>query len=313
MLRFLWTSPRPRERTLLSESDLKRPLCRILYLLVFGLLLLGTITALIPFIWGAMSALKTSREIFTFPPRLWPEPAGRPWQWQWENYVTAWRRIRFMRYFGNTLAVIGGVWFFSIVPNALAGYALSKYRFRGHRVLMLLFFSTLLVPFQSILVPLFLTVQKLPLVGVNLMDSRLLNSWLAVMLPAGVNAFNIFVFKSFFDDIPNDLLEAARIDGAGEVRIFAVVIVPLSRSVFAVLTIFAFMGAWNDFLWPYLVVQDQADYTIMLRLFTFSTQADVPYNVLLAALMLASLPPIALFLVFQRQIMQGISLTGLKV
>src|SRR5690606_37704461 len=144
------------------------------------------------------------------------------------------------------------------------GYALSKYRFRGHKALMLLFFSTLLVPFQSILVPLFLTVQRLPILGVNLMDPALMRSWLAVMLPAGVNAFNIFVFKSFFDNIPNDLLEAARIDGASETRIFAQVIMPLSRSVFAVLTIFVFMGAWNDFLWPYLVIQNQSDHTIML-------------------------------------------------
>jgi multiple sugar transport system permease protein len=171
-----------------------------------------------------------------------------------------------------------------------------------------------MVPFYAILIPLYLTVTNLPIFHINLTSNELGWGYLAIILPAGVNAFNIFIFKSFFDDIPNDLLDAARIDGAGELRIFMSVIVPLSQPVFAVLTIFSFMITWNDFLWPMMVIPDTNHYTIMLKLYELETvRAEFPRNLIFAALMLATVPPMVVFAIFQKRIMQGITLTGIKV
>jgi multiple sugar transport system permease protein len=174
-----------------------------------------------------------------------------------------------------------------------------------------LFFMTLMVPFEAIMIPLYLTVKDLPFLGINLLQDRWGGGMMAVILPAGANAFNIFVFKGFFDDIPRDLMEAARIDGAGEWKIFLVIVVPLSRSIIAVLSIFSIMGTWNDFFWPMIVIHNEKFHPIMLKLYNFSL-SPVSESIVLASLILATIPPIILFLIFQRQIMRGIALSGLK-
>ncbi len=298
-------------RTLLSNADLKRPSVKILYWVVFVCLLLGATTTLIPFLWGVLNALKTPREIFAFPPKIFPKPLSNPLKWEWSNYAEAWGRVNFLKYFMNTGILAIGVWFFQILPSALAGYAISKFRSRLFRAIAFLFFVTLMVPFEAIMIPLFLTVKNLPILGINLLAGKWGGGYLAIMLPAGVNAFNIFVFKSFFDEIPTDLIEAARIDGAGELKIFFWIVIPLSQSIIAVLTIFSFMGTWNDFFWPLIVIQNEKFYTIMLKMYTFSMSA-VSQSIILAALIMATIPPIILFLIFQRHIMQGITLSGLK-
>jgi len=311
-----------RERTLLSDSDLKQKKVIIFYWIFVILLLIGTITAFLPFVWGVLSALKSPSEIFAFPPRLFPGSSLNVFKWKWENYISAWDKVNFLKYFWNTIVLAIGVWFFNIFPAALSAYALSKLKVPFLKTISLLFFATLMVPFQAVLIPLYLTVIKLPILGINLLqDIRLYQDgpllipggYLAVMLPAGVNAFNIFVLKSFFDDIPKDLIEAARIDGASELRIFLTVALPLTQSALAVLTIFSFMATWNDFLWPYLVINNQTKYTIMLKLFFFHRQGDVSWNLIMAALILASIPPIIVFTLFQKKIIQGINLSGMKI
>ena len=298
-------------RTLISDVDLKRPGIKAVYWVLFSVLILGCVTAVLPLLWGIMNALKAPKDIFAFPPKIFPEPLGNPLKWNWSNYVNAWNKIHFTRYFFNTIILAVGVWFFNLFPSALAGYGISKFRSRFAKTTAFLFFLTLMVPFETIMIPLFLTVKKFPLLGINLLQDRWGGGYLAVMLPAGVSAFNIFVFKGFFDDIPNDLIEAARIDGAGELRIFFTIIIPLSRSILAVLTIFSFMFTWNDFFWPLIVIQNQKYQPIMLKLYNFS-QTPVSESIILAALIIASIPPIILFFLFQKQIMKGITLTGLK-
>lgn len=280
---------------------------------MMSLLIIGISTTFLPFLWGVLSALKEPIEVFAYPPKLLPEPAGNPLKWQWGNYVDAWKSLDYLKYFFNTIILALGVWFMHIFPAALAGYALSKIRLGILKFFAYLFFVTLMVPFFSILIPLYLTVTRMPILHINLANPALMGGLLAVILPSGVNAFNIFVFKSFFDEIPNDLLEAARVDGAGEIRIFTVIILPLSNSILAVLSIFSVINTWNDFFWPFLVLSDKW-YTIMVRLYYFSeSSASVSWSVIMAALMLASLPAIVMFLIFQKRIMQGITLSGLKI
>ncbi len=301
-----------RERTLVSKADLAKPFVRVCYWGVFAILCFGTLTTFLPLVWGFMGALKTPREIFAFPPSLLPRPPLNPLGWQWMNYLEAGSLINYGRYFFNTFVLAIGVWFFQLVPSAMAGYGISKLRIPLVRVITVLFFASLMVPFQAILIPLYLTVVDLPIFHINLLDPQLGGGFLAIMLPAGVNAFNIFVFRTFFDQIPTDLIEAARIDGASEWRIFLFIVVPLSQSIIAVLTIFSFVATWNDFMWPFLVLHYERFYTIMVELYYLQKRGDIPCNIVLASLMVSTIPPMLVFLIFQRRIMQGIALSGLK-
>ncbi len=300
-----------RGRTLVSDIDLRTPRTRAVYWLVFALLTVGALTAVLPLAWGFLSALKTPQEIFAFPPRFLPTPAARPTEWNWGIYREVFAGSDFVRYFWNTFLLATFCWVMALVPSALAGYALSKLSPPLKRVILLAFVTTLMVPFQAYLVPLFLTVKReIPGTGLSLL--QMFGGYPAVILPAGVSAFNIFLFKRFFDDIPDSLVEAGRMDGCSELRILWHVIIPLSYSVFAVVSIFSFMGTWNDFLWPLLTINDEKWHTIMLKLFNYDLSGSVGKNKVLAALMISSMPPLVLFALFQKRIMQGIAMTGVK-
>ncbi len=300
-----------RARTLLSDIDYRHPRTRVLYWSVFGALLAGSVTTMLPLAWGFLSALKTPDQIFAFPPSFLPQPASSPSQWNRGVYAQVLGGSDFVRYFWNTFLLAVLCWFAAVLPASLAGYALSKLRPPAGRMILLAFALTLMVPFQAYLVPLYLTMLK-PLPGLKANLVQLFAGYPAVVLPAGVSAFNIFLFKRFFDDIPDSLVEAARIDGSSEIGVLWRVIIPLSYSVFAVVSIFSFMGTWNDFLWPSLVISDERWHTIMLKLYHYDLSSQVGKNKVLAALMISSLPPLALFAVFQKRVMQGIALTGVK-
>jgi multiple sugar transport system permease protein len=301
-----------RARTLLSDIDFRHPRTRMAYWVVFLLLLAGAVTAVLPFAWGFFGALKPPDKVFAYPPTFLPYPATRPDMWNWGVYMEVFSGTRFIRYFWNTFLLAVCCWAVALVPSALAGYALSKLQTPFRRILILLFFATLMVPFQAYMVPLYLTVSRLriPFLGETL--TRAFAGFPAVILPAGVSAVNIVLFKSFFDDIPTSLVEAARMDGSSELGILWRVILPLSYSIFAVVSIFSFMGTWNDFLWPLLTISDENWKTIMLRLYQFDQQGDVGKNKVLAAVMIASVPPVLLFALFQKRIMQGIAMVGVK-
>ncbi|HEY7850258.1 MAG TPA: carbohydrate ABC transporter permease, partial [Ktedonobacterales bacterium] len=175
--------------------------------------------------------------------------------------------------------------------------------------LLFFFLSTLMVPALAYLIPQYLTVVHLSIFGVSL-----INSWWAVWLPEAANAFNIIVLKSFFDTIPNELCDAARIDGASALQVFLYIIVPLSRPALAVVAMFTIFATWKDFLWPLLVLVDTSKQPISVALYQLGIAASngVPQNVLLAGFIFAMLPPVILFLIFQRQIIRGVNTTGLK-
>jgi len=225
------------ERTLVSPLELKRPTGRVIYWTVFTLLLLSTLITLGPLYWMFSGALKSSIEIVQTPPTFWPlHPI-------WDNYINAWRVLNLPLYFANTLILAIGAVLFQFMVSATAAYALSKLRPVGKGVIQFSFFCTLMVPPVVYLIPQFVNINALPLIHVSL-----INNWSGVWLPEAANAFNILVLKSFFDSIPNELTEAARLDGANAWQLFTRIILPLSRPALAVVTIFTVIATWKDFL-----------------------------------------------------------------
>ena len=292
------------ERTLVSPLTLRSPKGRAIYWTVFALLLVLTLVIFGPLYWMVSSALKPSIEIFQNPPTIWPlNPA-------WSNYLKAWNVLQYPLYFGNTVILAAGAVLLQLLVSATAAFALSKLRPAGKGIIQFVFFSTLMVPPVVYLIPQFVNISNLPLIHVSL-----INNWAGVWLPEAANALNILILKSFFDTIPRELTEAAHLDGANSWQLFSRIILPLSRPALAVVTIFTVVASWKDFLWPLLVLFNPEVYSLSVAIYHESginSTYPLPFNYLMAGLVLASLPPILLFLLFQRQIIRGVNLTGLK-
>jgi multiple sugar transport system permease protein len=292
------------ERTLVSPQMLKRPAGRVIYWTVFALLLVLTLVTFGPLYWMFTSALKTSIEIFQSPPTFWPLHAA------WNNYATAWNVLQYPLYFGNTLILAAGAVVLQLLVSATAAFALSKLRPAGKGIIQFVFFSTLMVPPVVYLIPQFVNISSLPLIHLSL-----INNWAGVWLPEAASALNILILKSFFDTIPTELTDAARLDGANGWQVFSRIMLPLSRPALAVVTIFTVVASWKDFLWPLLVLFNPERQPLSVAIFHeagINSTYPVPFNYLMAGLVLASIPPILLFLLFQRQIIRGVNLTGLK-
>ena len=250
------------------------------------------------------SALKSSIEIFQSPPTIWPlHPA-------WSNYSNAWSVLQYPLYFGNTLILATGAVILQLLVSATAAFSLSKLRPAGKSLIQFVFFATLMVPPVVYLIPQFVNISNLPLIHVSL-----INNWAGVWLPEAASALNILILKSFFDTIPTELTDAARLDGASPWQLFYRIILPLSRPALAVVTIFTVVASWKDFLWPLLVLFNPEVQPLSVAIYHeagINSNFPLPFNYLMAGLVLASIPPILLFLLFQRQIIRGINLTGLR-
>jgi multiple sugar transport system permease protein len=292
------------ERTLVSPLVLRHPGARAIYWSVFALLLLSTLVTFGPLFWMFTSALKSSIEIFQSPPTIWPlHPA-------WSNYSNAWNVLQYPLYFGNTLILAAGAVILQLLVSATAAFSLSKLRPAGKNIIQFVFFSTLMVPPVVYLIPQFVNISNLPLIHVSL-----INNWAGVWLPEAASALNILILKSFFDTIPTELTDAARLDGASPWQMFSRIILPLSRPALAVVTIFTVVASWKDFLWPLLVLFNPEVQPLSVAIYHeagINSNFPLPFNYLMAGLVLASVPPILLFLLFQRQIIRGINLTGLR-
>jgi multiple sugar transport system permease protein len=287
-------------RTLLSPSQLRNRRGRTVYWLVFGAMMFAfTVAFVLPLVWVMVGATKSAPELAATPPTIVPhtfEPG---------SYVRAWSQLDLTRYFRNTVVVVGGAWLVQLAVDVPAAYALSKLRPRLGNVVLGMMLATLMLPAAALLVPTYLTVVDVPLLHVNL-----INTPAAVWLPAAANGFIIFVLKRFFDQIPDELLDAARIDGAGPLRTLFSVVLPLSRPIIAVVSILSVVTAWKDFIWPLVVFPDPDKQTLSVALQRVAP--DVNTNVLLAGLVVSSLPIVLAFLVFQRQILAGLGAGGLK-
>ncbi|WP_327118288.1 carbohydrate ABC transporter permease [Streptomyces sp. NBC_01341] len=287
-------------RTLIAPAEMNRRTGRFLYRFVLAATLTGfTVAFVLPLYWMTSGALKSSSELADPNPTLFPE------SWHPESYTEAWTNVGLGHFFLNTLVLALGAWLTQLLVDVSAAYALSKLRPVLGNVVLGLMLATLMLPVSALLVPTYLAVVDVPLFHVNL-----INTPFAIWLPAAANAFNIFILKRFFDQIPAELLDSARIDGAGTLRVLASVVLPLSRPVLAVVSIFAVVGVWKDFLWPMLVLPDEAKQPITVALNRLSE--FMPANQLLAGMVMASIPLLVLFLIFQRHIIAGLTAGSLK-
>ncbi|WP_432028598.1 carbohydrate ABC transporter permease [Streptomyces sp. 1222.5] len=287
-------------RTLISPATLARPRGKAAYWTVFTtVVLLFALAFLFPVYWMVTAALKSPDEVARTPPTLLPE------HWNGSGYTDAWDLMELPRHLENTLVQAAGAWAFQLVFCTAAAYALSKLRPAFGKVILGGILATLMVPAQALVVPKYLTVADLPLLHTSLLDDPL-----AIWLPAVANAFNLYLLKRFFDQLPRDVLEAAEMDGAGKLRTLWSVVLPMSRPVLGVVSIFALVAVWQDFLWPLMVFSDTDKQPISVALVQLSQ--NIQLTVLIAAMVIASIPMVALFLVFQRHIIAGISAGSTK-
>ncbi|WP_410574368.1 carbohydrate ABC transporter permease [Amycolatopsis sp. cmx-4-61] len=280
-------------RALLSPSDWRRPVVRRTARTLHAALLAALFLAgLGPMLWLAKAAVTPTQDTLRDPLALWPHGID------FANLSTAWTRVQIDKYFLNTVWVAAGSWLVQLIVATTAGFALSVLRPRYRQVLTGVVLTTLFVPAIVLLVPLYL----------SMVDFSLINSFWAVWLPSGASAFNILLVQRFFDNLPREVFEAARVDGAGPLRLFWSVVLPMSRPILGVVSVFAIVAAWKDFLWPMLVLPDPAVQPLSVRL--PALQKFVELDVFLAALAISTVIPVVLFLVFQRMFLRGNALGG---
>lgn len=265
-------------------------------LLVNGALLLFALFALAPLAWMVSVSFMPMGEASRFPPPLLPGSLTL------DNYHQLFARTGIGRAFANSLMVSVAITLGSLVVNTAAGYAFAKLRFRGRERLFQILLAALVVPAQVAMLPLFLLMKELGLV----------NSLGGVVVPALAGVFGIFLVRQYARSIPDALLEAARIDGAGELRIFVQVVLPMLKPVLVTLAIFTFMAAWNDFMWPLIVLAEQQQYTLPVALAALSREHVMDVEMMMAGAVVTVLPVLLLFLALQRWYMQGLLLGSVK-
>ncbi|GHD66597.1 sugar ABC transporter permease [Luteimonas padinae] len=269
---------------------------RLQALLVNGALAAFALLALAPLAWMVSVSFMPMGEASGFPPPLLPSAVTL------DNYRELFARTGIGRAFANSLAVSLGITLGSLAINTAAGYAFAKLRFRGRDRLFQALLAALVVPAQVAMLPLFLLMKQLGLV----------NTLGGVVVPALAGVFGIFLVRQYARSIPDALLEAARIDGAGELRIFVQVVLPMLKPVLVTLAIFSFMAAWNDFMWPLIVLADQEQYTLPVALAALSREHIMDVEMMMAGAVVTVLPVLLLFLALQRWYMQGLLLGSVK-
>lgn len=284
-----------RDEVVASDHEEARQPRRVVALRV-AVAVLVAVLLMFPMYWMLRTSLASTDELSRLPVHLWPT------EWVWENYVRPWSQYPFARWLANSvlIAVLSVV--LTLAINLSAGYAFAKLRFPLKNLLFLLIISTLMVPVQVIMIPQFQIV----------IDLNLLNSTWGVVLPRLAEAFGLFMARQFFLGIPDELLEAARVDGAGHIRTFRSIALPLSKPLIAALVIFTFMWRWNEFVWPLIVLTDPDAYTLPVGLQFLISQFSSNFGPLLAMSFLSILPMLAVFAVFQKYFVQGVARTGLK-
>jgi multiple sugar transport system permease protein len=261
---------------------------------LFALTALLALLTVFPLLWMVSSAFKPPGELFS----VNPIPASPTL----ENFAAVFTRVAFLRYMLNSLFVAAAVTLAALFFHSMAAYALARLRFPGRDVLFFAIFSTLLVALPIILVPLFILVREL----------GMLNSYSGLIIPAIFNAFGIFLLRQFYVGMPKELEEAAFVDGCGYWRVYWNVILPLSKPILAALAVFFFLANWNAFLWPLTITQDRELWMIQVAIASFQTQYSGAWNLIMAAATVAAIPTMALFFVFQRQLVESIKTSGFK-
>jgi ABC-type glycerol-3-phosphate transport system permease component len=264
---------------------------------IYMFLIAGAVTMIIPYLWMLVTSFKRLEDIQAYPPSFIPYPPTL------EAYKDLFDMVPMLRYLFNSLFVAGSITLFNVFATSLAGYAFAKHRFWGRDKLFFIFIGSLMIPWQVNIIPGFVIVKNL----------GWLNTYKGLIIPSmGWCAFGIFLNRQFIYSIPDDLIDAAKIDGCSEFMIYRTVILPLIKPVLATLSIFTFLQQWNNFVWPLVIIHTPSMRTIPLALAVIQGQFGANFAMVMAGAVIATLPMLVVYLMFQKYIIKGIAMTGLK-
>jgi len=264
--------------------------------LLYVVLIILTAVMLIPFAWMFSASLKLDKDVFIFPIQWIPEHP------RWQNYLDIWTKIPLMTFVLNTVKITLIVTFLQLLTSSFAAYAFAKLKFKYSNLLFMAYIATIAVPWQVYMVPQFMMMRKF---GLN-------DSHLAIIFLQAFSAFGVFMMRQFYQGIPDELCEAARIDGMSEYQIYGRIMLPLSKPALSTLTIFTFVSTWNDFLGPLIYLKTEAKKTLQLGLKMFISQYSSEYGLIMAASVLSLIPVLIVFLSLQKYFVEGIAATGVK-
>ncbi len=289
------------QATTVRQFGRRRPPIAPSRLILYGILVLGAVVAIIPFFWMVSTSLMTLGETIN---RQW-----LPKTPQFKNYVEAWTEAKFAKYFMNSVIMTATTLAGLLTTSILAGYAFARIQFWGRQVIFTILLSTMMIPDSITMIPNFLIIRGdiIPLPG-----GTWLNSLPGLTVPFMANAFSIFLLRQFFAQIPWELWDAARIDGAGHLRFLTRVVLPISKAPVLTVLLFSFIGSWNAFLWPLLVTTRDTWRPLMVGLWTFVTEAGPETQLLMAGAVITIIPVLILYFMTQKQFIEGIATSGLK-
>ncbi|MFC7063198.1 carbohydrate ABC transporter permease [Halobacillus seohaensis] len=262
---------------------------------VIFFLIAGGVLVSIPFIWMISSSFKPESEVLAIPPTIIPDNPT------FDNYINLFTKMNFLIYLKNTIIIV----FFSFIGllfNAMAGYGFAKYQFKGREKIFYLVLATMMIPGQVTMIPVYLLLNSMGLT----------NTMTGIVLPGLAVAFSIFLFRQFMTTIPTDLIEAARLDGAGEFYIFFRLVIPIAKPIFAVQGILTFIAGWNSFLWPLIIANDESLYTLSVGLSLLQGQYANNFALQMAGAAFMVVPIIIIFSFFQKYIVEGFTMSGIK-
>ncbi|MBE5947753.1 MAG: carbohydrate ABC transporter permease [Lachnospiraceae bacterium] len=265
----------------------------ILYIILIAIALM----MIVPFLWMLSASIKSDREVFQMNPFVWIPEVPR-----WKNYVNIWKKIPFGKFVGNTVYLTIVVTFLQLLTSSFAAYSFAKLNFKHKKFLFLAYIATIAMPWQVYMVPQFIMMRSM---GLN-------DKLLAIICLQAFSAFGVFMMKQFYEGIPDDLCEAARIDGMSEYKIYAKIMLPLSKPALSTLTIFTFVATWNDYLGPLIYLKSQENKTIQLGLKMFISQYSSDYGLIMAGSVLSLIPVLVVFMCLQKFFVEGVASTGLK-
>ena len=277
-------------------SSVRNGRTRLSQVVLLSILFLGGLLCVLPFIWSLLTSLMPKLQVYQFPPQMIPDP------FTFDSYVKAWTTQPFARFYFNSFGVAGAVVLGQVLTSTAAAYAFARLKFWGKETIFVAYLGTLMVPFQILVIPLFLIMRTLGWV----------DSYAALIVPLIGTPFGVFLIRQYYTTIPMSLDEAAEIDGATELQIYSRIILPLSKPAIAVLSVLTFINTWNSFIWPLIVINSTEKRTLPLAVAAFQNQYYTDWTLLMAAVILTTIPVVIIYLLAQKHLERGVAMTGLK-
>jgi len=281
---------------LITDVERKKPLYKTGYIILLVIMTLGIFVQFFPMLWMIIGGFKTQIELesttFQFLPKVW----------NFDNYVRAFAEFDFTQNIYNTCYLVAAILIIQVTNSILSAYSLSKIKPKGHNIIFMYFLATMMFSGTALVFPLYIMMTKLGLIG---------SKW-ALILSSSAWAYCIFLFKNFFDGVPIELFEAADIDGCGKIKAMTHILLPLSKPVIVVCVVQSFIAVYNDFLYPLMILKDNKDWTIMVRLYNIQEKSNLEMPLVYVLMTVATVPSLVLFLFAQKNIAEGVSMTGIK-